>query len=134
MKEFILNTQLEKDSFLLSDLSLCQMRLFNNSNYPWLLLIPKINAASEIFDLTLEDQNTLQQEISTIASKLKQVTACDKINIGILGNMVAQLHVHIIARFKHDHCWPRAVWGSEMMTYADPQHAVHYWQEKLNVL
>ena len=134
MKKFILNAQLEKDSFLLGDLSLCQIRLFNNSNYPWLLLIPKINQMSEIFDLPLEDQNLLQQEIVSLGSRLKQATGCDKINIGILGNIVSQLHVHIIARFKHDHSWPRAVWGSETISYADPQHAVRYWQEKLKIL
>lgn len=131
MSNFLLSKQLAEDSFALAELNLCELRLFNNANYPWLLLIPRINNICEIFELSEADRTILFTEINLIAEKLKQCTMCDKINIGALGNVVSQLHVHIIARFNHDASWPKPVWGSASQPYADANHAVSYWKEKL---
>lgn len=129
---FILHKQLTEDSFFLEELELCEVRLFNNANFPWLLLIPKRNNISEIFDLTADDRSLMLEEVNRIASALKHSTNCDKINIATIGNIVPQLHVHVVARFNHDAAWPKPVWGSSNIPYADKQHAVRYWQEKLN--
>ncbi|MFN7098543.1 MAG: HIT domain-containing protein [Gammaproteobacteria bacterium] len=133
MSDFILNKQLKQDSFALADLELCELRLFNNANYPWLLLIPKLNNISEIFELTDADRQQLFAEINAIAARLKHTTQCDKINIATLGNIVSQLHIHVIARFNHDAAWPKPVWGAASLPYADAEHAIAYWQEKLSL-
>ncbi len=134
MTDFILHHQLAEDSFWLADLKLCELRLFNNANFPWLLLIPKRNNIREIFELSAAERTILFNEVNEIAEKLKHTTACDKINIGALGNMVSQLHVHIIARFNHDAAWPKPAWGAPSLAYTDQKHAVKYWQEKLLTL
>lgn len=133
MTDFILHHQLAEDSFWLTNLELSEVRLFNNANFPWLLLIPRRNDIREIFELTETEQLNLFAEITALAEKLKIVTQCDKINIGALGNMVPQLHIHIIARFNHDTAWPKPAWGAPSLQYTDQKHAVKYWQEKLSL-
>ncbi len=129
---FELHPQLALDSALLLQLPLCQVRLMNNACYPWLILVPTRANITEIFDLTLDDQHILQQEISTVAKKLKAKTHCDKINIAALGNMVPQLHIHIIARFRDDADWPKPVWGGANAPYADLERTVKEWSELLH--
>jgi diadenosine tetraphosphate (Ap4A) HIT family hydrolase len=106
-----LDPQLERDSVALGNLMLCQVRLMNDANYPWLLLVPRRANATEITDLVAADRAQLMQEIAQSADALKSETACLKINVAVIGNMVAQLHVHIIARFRTDAAWPKPVWG-----------------------
>jgi diadenosine tetraphosphate (Ap4A) HIT family hydrolase len=108
---WLLDAQLARDSLALCDLPLCQLRLMNDANYPWLLLVPRRQGAVEITDLTDTDQVLLVREIAQAGRALKAQTACDKLNVAALGNVVAQLHVHVVARFRTDTAWPKPVWG-----------------------
>jgi diadenosine tetraphosphate (Ap4A) HIT family hydrolase len=106
-----LHPQLEKDTIDIGDLPLSRVLVIRDANYPWLLLVPRRPEAVEIIDLDEVEQAQLTTEVSRAARALKEVTKCDKLNIAALGNMVPQLHVHIIARRKQDAAWPRPVWG-----------------------
>lgn len=112
MPEFILDPRLEGDSLPIMDLALCHVRLMNNARFPWLLLVPRVAGAREITDLTDEAQQQLMREIATASRRLQTLTGAEKMNIGALGNMVPQLHVHVIARFRGDAAWPNPVWGT----------------------
>lgn len=112
MIRFDLNPRLEGDSLPVADLPLCAVRLMKDANYPWLLLIPRQSDLVEITDLSAPDRLRLMEEIAAAAEALKTITGCDKINVGALGNMVPQLHVHVIARFRTDAAWPSPVWGA----------------------
>jgi diadenosine tetraphosphate (Ap4A) HIT family hydrolase len=107
-----LHPQLASDSSLVGDLPLSQVRLMSDARYPWLLLVPRRAGASEIIDLDNAEQAQLMTEIADASRALKSVTACDKLNIAAIGNMVPQLHVHIVARRRDDAAWPRPVWGT----------------------
>ena len=111
MNEFRLDERLARDSDCLSRLGLCQLRLMKDSRWPWLVLIPQRPSVSEIFELTPLDQTMLTFEMNSVAAALKQVTGATKINVGALGNIVRQLHVHVIARSEGDANWPGPVWG-----------------------
>jgi diadenosine tetraphosphate (Ap4A) HIT family hydrolase len=106
-----LDPQLERDSVAIGDLALCQIRLMNDANYPWLLLVPRRRNVSEITDLAETDQAQLTREIARTGRALKEETACHKLNVAAIGNVVAQLHVHVVARFRSDAAWPKPVWG-----------------------
>ena len=108
---FSLAPRLEADSFLLVNLGLCQLRLMNDSRWPWLILVPQRAGLVEIFDLTSLDQTMLTFEMTLVAKALKEVTAAEKINTGALGNIERQLHFHVIARSSGDPGWPGPVWG-----------------------
>lgn len=109
---FELHAQLKKDTILIKDLKLCQLLLMNNSLYPWFILVPKKPNLVEIIDLSEFEQMLLMQEIATISSLVKKLFNPTKLNIAALGNMVSQLHIHIIARFKDDKTFPKPVWVS----------------------
>ena len=109
---FQLHPQLKKDTFFIKDLELCQVLLMNNALYPWIILVPKKANLIEIIDLSVEEQNLLMVEISAISRIFKNLNP-DKINIAALGNIVPQLHIHIIARFKNDLTFPKPVWVSQ---------------------
>ncbi|MDF1777919.1 MAG: HIT family protein [Rhizobiaceae bacterium] len=111
MGDFKLHERLEADSHLVSKLGLCQLRLLNDRRWPWFLLVPQRNDISEMHQLTPLDQTLLTFEMNETARALQQVTQCTKINIGALGNIVRQLHVHVIARNEGDAAWPGPVWG-----------------------
>ena len=87
------------------------MLIIKDSNYPWIILVPRHPGVTEILDLDLAQQTQLMGEITRSGTALKEITACDKLNIAALGNVVPQLHVHIIARSKSDPAWPHPVWG-----------------------
>ena len=106
-----LHSQLKKDTIDIGDLPLCRVLVIKDANYPWLLLVPRRDGAVEIIDLDEVEQAQLMTEISRVARALKEVTKCDKLNIAALGNLVPQLHVHVIARRTGDAAWPRPVWG-----------------------
>ena len=109
---FALDARLEADSEPVMWLSLCELRIMNDSRWPWLLLVPQRALITEVHDLTPLDQTMLTFETNMVADALKRVTGCDKINTGALGNIVRQLHMHVIARNEGDHAWPGPVWGS----------------------
>jgi diadenosine tetraphosphate (Ap4A) HIT family hydrolase len=106
-----LHLQLARDGVALGELALSHVLVMNDANYPWLVLVPRRPDMIEIIDLGEADRIQLMAEISDVAGALKRVTRCDKLNIAALGNAVAQLHVHVIARFRNDAAGPRPVWG-----------------------
>lgn len=108
---FTLHPQLAGDSLPVGDLTLSQLRLSNDAGFPWLILIPRRADVSEIIELDEADRAVLMQEIAAVSQALKTLTGCDKLNVAALGNMVPQLHIHVIARFKGDPAWPKPVWG-----------------------
>lgn len=108
---FLLDERLARESHLVSRLDLCELRLANDSRWPWLILVPMIDDAVEIHDLSEEDQHRLARETAKVARLLKQLTGCTKINSGALGNVVRQLHVHVVARHEGDAAWPGPIWG-----------------------
>ena len=107
-----LHSQLEKDTIDIGDLPLCRVLVIKDAHYPWLLLVPRSEGAVEMIDLPEIEQAQLMTEISRVARALKDITKCDKLNIAALGNVVPQLHVHVIARRRSDVAWPRPVWGA----------------------
>ena len=107
-----LDPQLQRDTTAVGDLTLARVLAMNDSNYPWLILVPRVPDAVEIIDLDDEQQAQLIDEIATLSHVLKDVTGCDKLNVAAIGNVVAQLHVHIVARRRGDASWPRPVWGA----------------------
>ena len=109
--EFDLDGRLETDSIFIADGPLSQFRLMNDARYPWIVLVPKIAVASEWIDLPQEQQQTLLAEINIAGKILRENFPCEKVNIGALGNIVRQLHVHVIARTSEDEAWPGPVWG-----------------------
>lgn len=109
--DWSLSPQLEKDTINVGDLPLSRVVVIKDANYPWLLLVPRRADAVEIIDLNEVEQAQLMTEISRVGRALKEITKCDKLNIAALGNVVPQLHVHVIARRSNDAAWPRPVWG-----------------------
>jgi len=107
-----LHPQLEQDTEAVGDLPLSRVLVSNDANYPWLLLVPRRPGAREIIDLDEKDQSQLMIEIAHTSRALKDVTACHKLNVAAIGNMVPQLHVHIVARRRDDPAWPKPVWGT----------------------
>lgn len=107
-----LDPQLARDTVAVGDLALSRVLLAKDANYPWLILVPRQTGVSELIDLDEDAQVLLLREIAAAASALKAITECDKLNIAALGNQVAQLHVHMIARRHSDAAWPKPVWGT----------------------
>jgi diadenosine tetraphosphate (Ap4A) HIT family hydrolase len=108
---FALDPQLAGDTVAVGDLALSRVLLNDDANYPWLILVPRRAGLVELTDLDNAGQDTLMDEVSQAARALKAVTGCDKLNVAALGNVVSQLHVHVIARFHGDAAWPNPVWG-----------------------
>jgi diadenosine tetraphosphate (Ap4A) HIT family hydrolase len=111
MEKWVLDARLEQDSQLMTSLGLCQLRLMRDSRWPWLILVPQRGGITELHDLTPLDQTMLTFELTMVGKALKEATGCAKVNVGALGNIVSQLHVHVVARSKEDPAWPGPVWG-----------------------
>ena len=110
---FALDQRLQQDTLVIGDFPLCRLLLSNDSNYPWFILVPRINGIREVFQLDVADQQTLWQETTALAQLLSEGLVADKMNIGALGNVVSQLHVHVIVRKRDDAAWPAPVWGKQ---------------------
>ncbi len=108
---FSLDPRLERDTFPVATLELCQVRLMNDSRFPWLVLVPQCAEMTEVDQLSDPDQARLWREVRAAGASLREAEPCDKLNIGALGNIVRQLHVHVVARRVGDHAWPGPVWG-----------------------
>ena len=108
-----------KDSYHITELKLCSVRLINNSKFPWIILIPKRKKITDIFQLNKKDQNLLIQEISLASKVIKKTFKAFNINVEKIGNIVSQLHIHIIARSKKDSSWPLSVWVVKKKTYTE---------------
>ena len=106
-----LDPELVRGTVALGDLPLSRVLLADDANYPWLILVPRRPGVTEVIDLEENEQIQLLGEIASAARVLKSVTECEKLNIAALGNVVAQLHVHVIARSHSDAAWPKPVWG-----------------------
>ncbi|WP_377291610.1 HIT family protein [Rhizobium sp. SG2393] len=117
MDTFTLDDRLAADSVPVAMLSLCELRLMRDGRWPWLLLVPRRAGVSEIFELDADDQVVLAVETAHVAAALKTLTGATKINVGALGNIVRQLHIHVIARSEGDPAWPGPVWG-----FGTPEH------------
>ena len=110
--DWTLHPQLERDTVPIGDLALCRALLINDANYPWMLLVPRRPGTVEIIDLSEAEQVRLMAEIARASKAIKAMTGCEKINVAALGNVVPQLHVHVIARGRSDPAWPKPVWGA----------------------
>jgi diadenosine tetraphosphate (Ap4A) HIT family hydrolase len=105
-----LHPQLHADTVPVCDLALSRLLAMNDANFPWLIVVPRRASVSEIIDLG-DEQGLLMNELALVSRALKDETRCDKLNVAAIGNMVAQLHIHVVARRKDDAAWPKPVWG-----------------------
>ena len=106
-----MDSRLQQDTYVLGDFPLCRVLLSKDANYPWFILVPRRAGVSELFDLSLEDQAQLWKETTYLAEVLKGEFKADKMNVATLGNVVSQMHMHVIVRHTHDAAWPAPVWG-----------------------
>ncbi|UCJ16297.1 HIT domain-containing protein [Pseudomonas sp. MM211] len=123
---FVLDSRLQQDTFVLGEFPLSRLLLSNDARYPWFILVPRREEVSEVFQLDADDQRALWGETALLAEVLKDAFKADKINIATLGNVVSQLHMHVIVRYRDDDAWPAPVWGRHP--------AKPYEQEQLSAL
>ena len=115
-----LHQRLREDTIEIVRLKLSLVLLMNDSSFPWLVLVPERQGVQEVYELSVEDRSVLIEEIAVASEIIQQLYFPDKINIGALGNLVSQLHIHVIGRFMTDHAWPGPVWGAgSARPYAD---------------
>lgn len=120
---FALDPRLAQDTLHMGDFPLCRLLLMNDSSYPWFILVPRREEVSELFQLAEADQRSLWRETTLLAERLKDTFKADKMNVANLGNVVSQLHMHVIVRRRGDAAWPAPVWGR--------QPAVPYTEEQV---
>lgn len=119
---FTLDARLEQDTWLIGDLPLCRLLLSNDSNYPWFILVPRREGISELFHLDDSDQQLMWRETTELARVLNELFGAHKMNVATLGNVVSQLHMHVIVRYRTDAAWPAPVWGKlPAKPYAEAQ-------------
>ena len=111
---FDLNSKLAADTFLVGDLKISRLLLMNDANYFWFILVPRKADLVELTDLSFEEQIEVLREINLVAKILKTDFAAEKLNIAALGNVVKQLHIHVIGRFENDAAFPKPVWGATL--------------------
>lgn len=109
---FILHPQLAADSLIIGETPLCQVLLFKKTQLPWVILVPKRAGLRELYQLTDGEQRDLAYLTNCIGQRLMSFYAGDKLNTGAIGNLVSQLHIHIVVRFIDDEVWPKPVWGN----------------------
>ena len=116
-----LHPQLADDTHPLAQFALCELRLMDDANHPWLILVPRVENAVELTDLNPAQQTQLIQDIDRASRALQTAVKPHKLNVAALGNIVPQLHVHVIARFRDDIAWPRPVWGTASAQSYSPE-------------
>ncbi len=126
MGEFVLNKQLEADTHLVCELQNCSLRLLDDARWPWLVLVPRVAGIEEWHDLSKGQRIMIDDEVARVASALKTMTGCEKINIATIGNMVRQLHIHVIARNEGDANWPGPVWGYGAREPYEPENTASF--------
>jgi diadenosine tetraphosphate (Ap4A) HIT family hydrolase len=132
--DFELDSRLDNDSLFLMDWPLCRVLRMNDRAYPWLILVPRRSGVREIIDLSSADQALLLREIGQASRAIKKALKPEKLNVAALGNVVSQLHVHVIGRFTDDPAWPRPIWGVQAPQPFDSDEAeveVIQWRERL---
>lgn len=112
MNAFTVDSRLLRSTERVTDLPLCRLFLQNDTRYPWFVLVPRISDVTEIYQLAHVDQTQLMVEISLVSRYLKEELSVHKVNVGALGNVVPQLHIHVLGRDPSDATWPNPVWGS----------------------
>lgn len=117
---FVLDPRLAADSHPVARLDLCEARLMDDARFSWLVLVPQRPGLVEIADLTPSERTLLWHEVDRAGAALRAKVPCDKLNLGALGNVVRQLHVHVVARCEGDAAWPGPVWGSGVSRPYDP--------------
>ncbi|HZV37863.1 MAG TPA: HIT family protein [Pseudoxanthomonas sp.] len=134
MTEFALDPRLQADSVFIADGPLSQVRLMDDARFPWLLLVPRVAGATEWIDLDGNRQRLLLAEINQVSKLLRDEPGVQKLNIGALGNIVRQLHVHLVGRHEGDAAWPGPVWGSGAMRRFDADELaarIESWRQRL---
>jgi diadenosine tetraphosphate (Ap4A) HIT family hydrolase len=134
MTEFTLHPRLTADTNIIGDLPLCRVLLAKEAIGPWIILVPRKVDLREVHHLSAEDQQQLMRESSLIAQQLEDAYQPDKINLGALGNLVPQLHLHHVARFQQDCAWPAPIWGNTQgisRTEQAQEKMVTAWQQWL---
>jgi diadenosine tetraphosphate (Ap4A) HIT family hydrolase len=121
--EFQLDPRLDADTLPVAELPLASLRLMNDRRWPWLILVPRIVGACEVHDLSEDEQTRLSRQTALAGRIVKQVTRCEKINTAAIGNIVRQLHVHVIGRAEGDANWPGPVWGYGVRAAYDSEDA-----------
>jgi len=132
--DFELDPRLDADSLFLMDWPLCRVLRMNDKAYPWLILVPRRSGKRDIIDLSSADQALLLGEIGQASRAIKKALKPEKLNVAALGNVVAQLHVHVVGRFTDDPAWPRPIWGVQAPQAFDSDEAeveVIQWRERL---
>lgn len=128
-KIFELNERLAADSILIKNLNLCELRLMKDGELDWFILVPRRADIIEVTDLEEEDVTLLWNEIQVVTRALKAYAKLDKVNIGMIGNIVSQLHIHIIGRKKDDRAWPNVIWGTKASLDFD-ESKLTFWKSK----
>lgn len=132
---FSVDNRIQSTSIWICDGDLSSVYIKNDSQFLWFILVPRVEHITEIFQLSAADRHVLMEEIATISQLIDGVCNPDKLNVGALGNIVSQLHIHIVARFEGDAAWPHGVWQSSCsaLPYHDTEleRLVAYWQEML---
>jgi len=124
MSDFTLDSRLEADTYLVGELQLSRVLLMRDARFPWAILVPRRASMREILDLELRDRAMLYREIEAVSEAIQRLFAPHKLNIAAIGNVVAQLHVHVIARYENDAAWPKPVWGfGERVAYDEASAA-----------
>ncbi len=121
---FALDPRLAADTIEVVDLALSRVRLMNDARYLWLILAPRRDDLSELVDLDGADRALLMEEIAAASRALLGAPGVDKINVGALGNIVRQLHIHVVARRFNDAAWPGPVWGAGSPRRYEPEEAL----------
>jgi diadenosine tetraphosphate (Ap4A) HIT family hydrolase len=109
---FVLDPRLQADTRHVASLMLCDVLLMNDARFPWLVLVPRRVGMVEICDLPADEHAVLWQEVNQVSGALRSIASFEKLNLGALGNIVRQLHVHVVGRREGDAAWPGPVWGS----------------------
>ncbi|HEX2580381.1 MAG TPA: HIT family protein [Dongiaceae bacterium] len=133
MADFTLDPVLVRETRFIGDLSLCRLLRYHDKTHPWLVLVPRLPDAVEIMDLPEEAQKSLMRDIVAASALLRRVAQPDKINVGALGNIVRQMHVHVMGRYQSDPVWPRPLWGTTTDIFSDAEWPAEIarWQAAL---
>ena len=111
MNDFELHPRLVKDTLAVANLNLCKLLLMNDSNYPWFILVPRLKNISELFELTKVDRQSLNNDVDELSRRLSLHFNARKMNVAAMGNIVPQLHIHVIVRKETDAAWPNPIWN-----------------------
>jgi diadenosine tetraphosphate (Ap4A) HIT family hydrolase len=129
---FRLDPRLQADTLSIGQLNLCDVLVMNDANYPWAILVPRIVGARDLHDLSEKDRLAVWEETNHVAVTIAAWQGVTKVNIGALGNIVSQLHVHVVGRHAGDPAWPGPVWGhNPRVPYGDDHAFVDFLKSQL---